>query len=78
MIVVALRVVPGEDDRALVSVRARRDFVDRLANHGLADLRIRTVNESPLPASQKPRPFLVRQKHVTNPDSGVFAQAANT
>jgi hypothetical protein len=36
------------------------------------------VNESPLAASQKPKPFLVRHKHVTNPKSGVFAQAANS
>ncbi len=35
------------------------------------------VNENPLAASQKPKPFLVRHKHVTNPESGVFAQAAN-
>jgi hypothetical protein len=36
------------------------------------------VNENPLAASQKPRPFLVRHNHVTSPQSGVFAQAANS
>src|SRR5208337_349930 len=41
VVIVALRVVPGYDDGALVPIRTRGDFVDRFGYHGFADLRIR-------------------------------------
>jgi len=35
------------------------------------------VNENPLAASQKPKPFLVRHNHGTNRKCSVFKQAAS-
>lgn len=36
------------------------------------------VNENPLPASQKPGPFLVRHNHVTCPETGALLNAVNS